>query len=165
MAYHTLTPAYGKVYTTKREVVDAWVGNTDFRLATTGQYLTRSEAKKYLPGDSFEIRYGKNLEKVVATPVVRIADRLFNSKPATERKPMEAIQIYRDTFQTGKFSIECLGCMEVMGTGRTLIAATNSAMAHNFNKHYNTLPITICKCDECALAIYQLYHAELENTE
>ena len=65
MAYHTLTPAYGKVYTTKREVVDAWVGNTDFRLATTGQYLTRSEAKKYLPGDSFEIRYGKNLEKVV----------------------------------------------------------------------------------------------------
>ena len=65
MAYHTLTPAYGAVYTTKREVVDAWVGNKDFRLTATGQYLNRSGAQKYLPGDSFEIRYGKSLEKVV----------------------------------------------------------------------------------------------------
>ena len=65
MAYHTLTPAYGKVYTTKREVVDAWVGNKDFRHVVTGQYLNRSGANHYLPGDSFEIRYGKNLEKVV----------------------------------------------------------------------------------------------------
>lgn len=65
MAYHTLTPAYGAIYTTKREVVDAWVGNKDFRLATTGQYLNRTDANKHLPGDSFEIRYGKNLEKVV----------------------------------------------------------------------------------------------------
>lgn len=63
--YTTLTPAYGKVFTTKREVVDAWVGNMDFRLATTGQYLNRTEAHKYLPGDLFEIRYGKNLECVV----------------------------------------------------------------------------------------------------
>lgn len=65
MAYHTLTPAYGAVYTTKREVVDAWVGNKDFRLVTTGQYLTKTEANKHLPGDSFEIRYGRRLEKVV----------------------------------------------------------------------------------------------------
>lgn len=65
MKYHTLTPAYGAIYTTKREVVKAWVRNKDFRLATTGQYLNRSEANHYLPGDSFEIRYGLRLEKVV----------------------------------------------------------------------------------------------------
>ena len=65
MAYHILIPAYGRVYTTKREVVDAWVGNSDFRLETTGQYLNRSGANQYLPGDSFEIRYGKSLQKVV----------------------------------------------------------------------------------------------------
>ena len=77
---------------------------------------------------------------------------------------MEAIQIYRDTFQTGKFSFECLRCMEVLGTGKTLLAATNSSMSHNSDKHHNTLQITVCKCDECASAIYQLYLAELENT-
>ena len=63
--YHVLTPAYGAVYTTKRQVVDAWVGNKDFQVAITGQYLTREEAAHYLPGDFFQIRYGKNLEKVV----------------------------------------------------------------------------------------------------
>ena len=78
---------------------------------------------------------------------------------------MEEILIYRDALNTGKFSVECLRCMEVFRTGSTLIAATNSAMSHNSNKHCNTLPITICKCDKCALAIYQLYLAELENTE
>ena len=65
MAYHTLTPAYGAVYTTKREVIQAWNENLDFRLTTTGQYLNLADANKYLPGDSFEIRYGKNLEKAV----------------------------------------------------------------------------------------------------
>ena len=63
--YHVLTPAYGAVYTTKRQVVDAWVGNKDFRVATTGQCLNRTDAAHYLPGDFFQIRYGKNLEKVV----------------------------------------------------------------------------------------------------
>ena len=63
--YHVLTPAYGAVYTTKRQVVDAWVGNKDFQVAITGQYLTREEAAHYLPGDFFQIRYGARLEKVV----------------------------------------------------------------------------------------------------
>lgn len=63
--YHVLTPAYGVIYTTKREVVDAWVGNKDFRDAETRRYLNRADANKYLPGDSFEIRYGKHQEKVV----------------------------------------------------------------------------------------------------
>ena len=63
--YHVLTPAYGAIYTTKRQVVDAWVGNKDFRIATTGQYLNRTDAANHLPGDFFQIRYGKNLEKVV----------------------------------------------------------------------------------------------------
>lgn len=76
---------------------------------------------------------------------------------------MSAIQIYRDAFNTGKFNYECQECTEVLGTGRTLIAATNSAMTHNSNKHYNTLQINICKCDKCALAIYQLYLAEMES--
>ena len=79
---------------------------------------------------------------------------------------MEVIQIYRDAFNTGKFNFECLECMEVLGTGSTLIAAVNSAMWHNSNKHHNNrLQITICKCDECESAIYQLYLAELENAE
>ena len=65
MAYHTLTPAYGKVYTTKAAVTQAWNSNKDFRHAVTGQYLNRSGANHYLPGGSFEIRYGKNLEKAV----------------------------------------------------------------------------------------------------
>ena len=65
MAYHTLTPAYGKVYTSKAAVIADWNSNKDFRLATTGQYLNRSGANHYLPGDSFEIRYGRRLEKVV----------------------------------------------------------------------------------------------------
>ena len=79
---------------------------------------------------------------------------------------MEGIQIYRDSFNTGKFNFECLECMEVLGTGRTLLAAINSAMCHNSNQHDNELQITICKCDECAQAIYQLRLAELEgNTQ
>ena len=63
--YHVLTPAYGAIYTTKAQVTQAWIGNKDFRLATTGQYLNRTDAGKYLPGDKFQIRYGKNLEKVI----------------------------------------------------------------------------------------------------
>ena len=77
---------------------------------------------------------------------------------------MEGIRIYRDSFNAGKFNFECPECGEVLGTSRTLLAATNSAMCHNSNKHYNTLQITICNCDECALAIYQLYLAELTGT-
>ena len=73
------------------------------------------------------------------------------------------VKIYRGVFNTGKFSYECLECAEVLDTGRTLIAATDGAMIHNFSKHHNTLQITICKCDECALVIYRLYLAELEN--
>ena len=65
MAYHTLTPAYGRVYTSKAAVIADWKGNKDFRHEITGQYLNCSDAAYYLPGDSFEIRYGKNLEKVV----------------------------------------------------------------------------------------------------
>ena len=63
--YHVLTPAYGAVYTTKRQVVDAWAGNKDFQDAKTGRYLNRTDATHYLPGDFFQIRYGKNQEKVV----------------------------------------------------------------------------------------------------
>lgn len=76
---------------------------------------------------------------------------------------MSQVHIYRDHFNAGKFNYECLECAEVLGLGRTLIAATNSAMIHNIDKHYNTLQISICACDECAQAIYQLYLAELEN--
>lgn len=76
---------------------------------------------------------------------------------------MEEILIYRDAFNTGKFNYECDECAEIFSTGCTLIAATNSAMAHNSNKHYNTLQIGVCTCDSCALAIYQLYLAELDN--
>ena len=65
MTYHTLTPAYGRVYTSKAAVIADWKANKDFRLETTGQYLNLSGAEYYFPGDSFEIRYGKNLEKVV----------------------------------------------------------------------------------------------------
>ena len=77
---------------------------------------------------------------------------------------MRVIQIYREVFNTGKFNYECLECMEVLGTGRTLIAATNGAMTHNQNAHAtNTLQISVCSCDACASEIYQLYLAELEN--
>lgn len=65
MHYHLLLPAYGAVYTTKREVIAAWKENKDFRNFETGRYMNRTDALKYLPGDSFQIRYGKNDEKVI----------------------------------------------------------------------------------------------------
>ena len=79
---------------------------------------------------------------------------------------MEGIQIYLYAFNTGKFNSECLECMEVLSTGVTLLAATNSAMCHNSNKHHNNkLQITICNCDKCASAIYELRLAELDGTK
>lgn len=65
MNYHVVTPAYGAVYTTQAQVKAAWNNNQDFRMATTGQYMNKQDANKYLPGDKFQIRYGKNLEKVM----------------------------------------------------------------------------------------------------
>ena len=65
MAYHTLTPAYGRVYTSKAAVIADWKANKDFRHVVTGEYLNCSGAAYHLPGDSFEIQYGRKLEKVV----------------------------------------------------------------------------------------------------
>ena len=72
------------------------------------------------------------------------------------------IRIYRDVFDTGKFNYDCSECSEVLGTRGTPLAATNSAMTHNNDKHRNTLQIHVCNCEECALAIYQLYLAEYQ---
>ena len=59
MAYHTLIPAYGRVYTSKAAVIADWKANKDFRHAVTGQYLNRSGAAYYLPGDSIRPQTGK----------------------------------------------------------------------------------------------------------
>ena len=61
MDFH-LTPAYGRDYKNKSEVIAAWHAGKDFILATTGQYCSVRDLRD-LPGDVF-IRYG-GLRKIV----------------------------------------------------------------------------------------------------
>jgi hypothetical protein len=62
---YVLVPAYGRDYKSKAEVLAAWDGGSDFRIANlgpdSGSYVTKDELPK---GAKVNIRYGK-LRKVV----------------------------------------------------------------------------------------------------
>lgn len=65
----TCVPAYGRVYTTKKEVEAAWNKGVDFRGTGIDQYyLSKREMEGSIGGriEGVTIRYGKNLEKVTA---------------------------------------------------------------------------------------------------
>ena len=61
MDFH-LTPAYGRDYKSKAEVLAAWQARKDFILATTGQYCSIRDLKD-LPNQVW-IRY-RNLRMIV----------------------------------------------------------------------------------------------------
>lgn len=65
----TCVPAYGRVYTTKKEVEAAWNSGCDFRGTGFDQYyLNNQDIEGSIGGRvmGVTIRYGKNLEKVTA---------------------------------------------------------------------------------------------------
>ena len=56
MDYH-LTPAYGRDYKSKDEVIAAYNAGKDFILAITGQYCSKRDFEN--KGNEVWIRYGK----------------------------------------------------------------------------------------------------------
>lgn len=57
----TLTPAYGRDFKSKKEVLEAWESGKDFIISNMfhpddGRYINKEQAQK---GDSFNIRYKK----------------------------------------------------------------------------------------------------------
>lgn len=61
MAYITLTPAYGRDYKNKKEVLADWHNNKDFLITDMsdpydGSYMNKEQAKK---GNTYNIRYNK----------------------------------------------------------------------------------------------------------
>lgn len=55
----TLTPAYGRDYKSKKEVLEAWESGKDFQINNMfhpddGRYINKADAK---PGSRFNIRY------------------------------------------------------------------------------------------------------------
>ena len=70
MSWHELTPAYDHVYTTQKQVHDAWhVHGHDFLLHQGGRstYINKQDADR-AGGMQFTVRYGKQHEKVMALP-------------------------------------------------------------------------------------------------
>ena len=62
--YVTLTPAYGRDYKSKKEVLVDWNGNKDFVIQCMmhpydGKYATRKELMENEPDNDFSIRYGQ----------------------------------------------------------------------------------------------------------
>lgn len=60
----TLTPAYGRVYTTKREVLADYKADKDFISQPDGRYINRADIANAL-ALHVKVRYGKRLEKVM----------------------------------------------------------------------------------------------------
>jgi len=61
----TLTPAYGRDYKSKAEVLKDWNEGKDFvNTFGSGTYCNKADAEKYAVGESVFIRYAK-LTKVV----------------------------------------------------------------------------------------------------
>ena len=56
-SYLTVTPAYGRDYKTKKEVLEAWEQGKDFAIASVfdgGGYINKEDAR---PGMTINIRY------------------------------------------------------------------------------------------------------------
>jgi hypothetical protein len=68
MNWCVFVPAYGRVYETKDEVLQAFHGNKDFRCIYNGYeaYSTKREMLELSDCRSFELRYGSRHEKVAA---------------------------------------------------------------------------------------------------
>ena len=60
----TLTPAYGRVYNSKREVLADYNAGKDFISQPDGRYANIDTAIRML-ATHIQIRYGKRLEKVM----------------------------------------------------------------------------------------------------
>lgn len=60
----TLTPAYGRVYTSKKQVLADYNANKDFISQPDGRYFNRQDAINCL-ATFIKVRYGKRLEKVM----------------------------------------------------------------------------------------------------
>lgn len=60
----TLTPAYGRIYTNKREVLRDYDSGKDFISQPEGSYINRADIAQAL-ALHVKIRYGKHLEKVL----------------------------------------------------------------------------------------------------
>ena len=60
----TLTPAYGRVYTSKKQVLADYNANKDFIGQPDGRYFNRQDAIDCL-ATFIKVRYGKRLEKVM----------------------------------------------------------------------------------------------------
>lgn len=64
-----VTPAYGRVLTTQKDVRESWDKNQDFRNTATGSYLNRTDIIRARDAGrqvSITVRYGKNQEKVMS---------------------------------------------------------------------------------------------------
>ena len=60
----TLTPAYGRVYTSKAAVLKDYNADLDFIAQPSGKYINRSDIANDL-AVFVKVRYGKRLEKVM----------------------------------------------------------------------------------------------------
>ena len=60
----TLTPAYGRVYNSKREVLKDYNADKDFIDQPSGKYINKADLTKEL-ATFIKVRYGKRLEKVM----------------------------------------------------------------------------------------------------
>lgn len=55
----TVTPAYGRDYKSKKEVLEAWNANKDFQIADMfhgGTYVNKQDVK---PGETISFRYSR----------------------------------------------------------------------------------------------------------
>ena len=84
MAYHVLTPAYGRDYASKAEVRTSLLADQDFILQPAGCYanLTSFEAE---PGSSLNVRYAR-LRKIT---VFKVGD-LLKARANTVKEPTPA---------------------------------------------------------------------------
>lgn len=62
--YLTIVPAYGRDYTSQKQVKEAWNANQDFTIQDmssphNGRYINKSDAEKFSPGITVNIRYKK----------------------------------------------------------------------------------------------------------
>lgn len=66
----TLTPAYGRNYQSKEQVLQAWNEGKDFIVADPfhgGKYINKADAEHYAKGEIITIRYSNNTKCVVLT--------------------------------------------------------------------------------------------------
>lgn len=59
-----LTPAYGRVYTSKAQVLKDYNANLDFICQPSGRYINREDIARAC-ATHVQVRYGKRLERVM----------------------------------------------------------------------------------------------------